>query len=140
MYEHADTKKTHIACDEYSVPAEIKSHIDFITPTIEFGAVVRELKKTRALPRRDVTKGSTNGTTKLVGLAVEGPRLALPPPPPKNGPVAQASSPTYCDQYITPDCLRALYGFPVGSLSKSSYGIVEFTPNVSTAYKVVTPG
>ncbi|KAF8860460.1 subtilisin-like protein [Acephala macrosclerotiorum] len=131
VYEHAETKKTHIACDEYSVPAEIKTHIDFITPTIEFGAVVRELNKTRALPKRYITKGSLNGTTKLVGLAVAGERLALPPPPPpsNNGLVARATSPTYCDQYITPDCLRALYEFPVGSLATSSYGIVEFTPN-----------
>lgn len=33
-----------------------------------------------------------------------------------------------CNQYITPDCLRALYNFPNGTLAKSSYGIVEYTP------------
>lgn len=32
--------------------------------------------------------------------------------------------------YITPDCLRALYQFPVNhqANSKNSYGIVEYTP------------
>lgn len=33
-----------------------------------------------------------------------------------------------CNQYITPDCLRALYSFTNGTLAKSSYGIVEYTP------------
>lgn len=29
---------------------------------------------------------------------------------------------------MTPECLRALYGFGEGNLSSSSYGIVEYTP------------
>lgn len=29
---------------------------------------------------------------------------------------------------MTPECLRALYGFSEGTLSNSSYGIVEYTP------------
>lgn len=33
-----------------------------------------------------------------------------------------------CNTQITPECLRALYSFPNGTLAKSSYGIVEYTP------------
>lgn len=33
-----------------------------------------------------------------------------------------------CYEYVTPDCLRALYNFPNGTLNVSSYGIVEYTP------------
>lgn len=29
---------------------------------------------------------------------------------------------------MTPECLRALYGFKEGTLAGSSYGIVEYTP------------
>ncbi|MCJ1472845.1 hypothetical protein MMC13_001494 [Lambiella insularis] len=33
-----------------------------------------------------------------------------------------------CNMYITPACLRALYGLPNGTLAGSSHAIVEYTP------------
>ena len=57
---------------------------------------------------------------------------------PKKGPIikgpgaqpdaARPFSLATCNSQITPDCLRALYSFPNGTLAKSSYGIVEYTP------------
>ncbi|KKY28537.1 putative aorsin precursor [Phaeomoniella chlamydospora] len=40
-----------------------------------------------------------------------------------------------CDEYITPDCLRALYEFPVNEIKASgnSYEIVEYTPQAYPA-------
>lgn len=37
---------------------------------------------------------------------------------------------TTCGQFITPDCLAALYNFEIGQYSNpdNSYGIVEYTP------------
>jgi tripeptidyl-peptidase-1 len=62
VFEHSDTKKTHIACDEYSVPVDIKTHIDFITPTIGFDAYLREPKKSRSLSKRDGAPQPVDGT------------------------------------------------------------------------------
>ncbi len=33
-----------------------------------------------------------------------------------------------CDQFITTECLRALYNIPNGTLGKSSLAIVEYSP------------
>jgi tripeptidyl-peptidase-1 len=45
IYIHA-TSKDSLACEEYSVPVHIQEHVDFITPTVHFDAIV-ELKAKR---------------------------------------------------------------------------------------------
>jgi len=98
IYENVETGKSHLACDDYSIPHHLIPHVDFITPTIQFGAIV----KTR-MKRRDVGESvkPTHGGKK--GAAAP-----------------SASQVTYslanCNQYITPDCLRALYNFTNGTL------------------------
>jgi tripeptidyl-peptidase I len=100
IYENVETGKSHLACDDYSIPHHLIPHIDFITPTIQFDAIV----KTR-MKRRDVDESvkPTHGG--------------------KKGAAAPAASQiTYslanCNQYITPDCLRALYNFTNGTLAQ----------------------
>src|ERR1700712_5094993 len=39
VFEHEHGKE-HIACDEYSIPADLTQHVDFITPTVHFDAKV----------------------------------------------------------------------------------------------------
>ena len=105
VYENTETKKTHIACDDYSVPSDIKHHIDYITPTIAFDAYVREPKKTRALRGRgfiltEATEAPPN-ITLPVSQVKEGPHVPMPPPAKD----LQTQALTTCNQYITPECL-----------------------------------
>lgn len=53
-YKHATTGQAHVACEEYSIPEDIKKHIDFVTPTVHFDAKVEGPKKGRALNEREV--------------------------------------------------------------------------------------
>ncbi|KAG0651511.1 Sedolisin-A [Hyphodiscus hymeniophilus] len=112
VYTNTQTGKEHLACSDYSVPAHITEHIDFITPTIQFDATVKQM------PKRDLSK--RNMKVRPFPIAV---RPDAAPQPEVTYSLAN------CDQYITPDCLRALYDFPNGTLASSSYGIVEYTPN-----------
>ncbi|KAG9242153.1 peptidase S8/S53 domain-containing protein [Calycina marina] len=129
IYTSKDSGEERLACEDYSVPAHLKQHIDFITPTIHFDAVVKITKKKRDLVTRS-------------------PRVR-PSTQIKSGQVAAQSDLSFplstCDTYITPDCLRVLYNFPNGTLNKSSYGIVEYTPqaylqdDLNLFYSTLTP-
>ncbi|KAE9365864.1 subtilisin-like protein [Stipitochalara longipes BDJ] len=131
IYEHSKTKKTHLACDEYSLPVDIKAHIDFITPTIGFEAYLIEPRsKARSLFMRDKEATPADNISELLQRSVA-PAVNLTSnftfPLPPTDPTAPFAS---CSTIgISPACLRALYGIPVGSLAKSSFGIVEFSPN-----------
>ena len=121
VYEHITGQK-HIACEEYSVPADISRHIDLIMPTIHFDT------KIVGDPERRKTKRDSSfkpGNTENNGfLPKKGPTISGPSPEVAPKPFSLAT----CNTQITPDCLRALYNFPNGTLAKSSYGIVEYTP------------
>ena len=123
VYEH-ESGMLHYATEEYSVPAYIKDHIDFITPTLHFDVKVssnpEESNSLKKRTRRDVVKSVRTGLATRIrpgGLA----------------PYANSGTPhnlSYCDQEITPDCLKALYKIdyePV-AIDKNSYGVVEYTP------------
>ncbi|KYG49907.1 hypothetical protein M433DRAFT_58202 [Acidomyces richmondensis BFW] len=118
VYEH-ETGQPHVACEEYSIPAHLREHIDLITPTVHFDAKIlprgndeAELRKREAVP--GVYKGPGHpGSGSL----------------PKGGwkmPYHHNISNILdtCDDYITPDCLRALYEFPTNFWAnpKNSYG------------------
>ncbi|KUJ13731.1 subtilisin-like protein [Mollisia scopiformis] len=151
VYEHPKTKKPHVACEEYSVPIEIKEYIDFITPTIGFDAYLTNPEKVRThmkrsdgsypqrapSPKRDGAGGQPqngakpgpsvvqiNDTTPKPGV-VGGAKFGTLPIPHGSSPDVSASALSYCSSWISPDCLRALYGFPIGSVAKSSFGVYE---------------
>ncbi|KAJ7685503.1 peptidase S8/S53 domain-containing protein [Mycena polygramma] len=126
MYEH-QTGKKHIACDSYQLPGDVQAHIDLITPTVHFNAIIgseapQELQKRKGhkkpknpgLPGGGVFRGpKSNGVTTLVSTNL-----------------------SHCDTQITPACLRALYGLNnvvPRAASKNSYGIVEYTPQAYVA-------
>ena len=125
-FEHP-SGQTHIACDEYSVPEQLKDHIDIILPTIHFDVKVvgtsdeeKELEKRDTKEKRKVAKAPgdpSNGFLPKKGKNIVTPDTDVSP-----------QDTSTCNTKITPECLRALYGYPLGSLSKSSYGIVEYTP------------
>ena len=121
VYEHSTGQK-HIACEEYSVPHDVSQHVDLIMPTIHFDTKIVGDPELRKAKRDGISKpGSTNdnGFLPKKGPTISGPTADIAPQP---------FSLATCNTQITPDCLRALYNFTNGTLAKSSYGIVEYTP------------
>lgn len=87
MYESSEEDVELVACEEYSVPADVRRHIDLVTPTIQFdtrGATIRQRVK-----KRDVLSPNSR---KLPGWH-------------KNH---KAESLENCSEVTTPACLRAL--------------------------------
>ncbi|KAM0805168.1 peptidase S8/S53 domain-containing protein [Usnea florida] len=123
VYQHT-TGQNHIACDDYSVPEELSQHIDLIMPTIHFDTkIVGDPQHSNQKRDPAFLPGNTdnNGWLPKKGKTILGPG-ADPDVAPQ--PFALST----CNTQITPDCLRALYNFTNGTLAKSSYGIVEYTP------------
>ena len=121
IYEHSTGQK-HIACDEYSVPQELSQYIDLIMPTIHFDTKIVGDPEQRKRKRDGISRpGDTtnNGFLPKKGPTISGPTADVAPQP---------FALSTCNTQITPDCLRALYNFTNGTLAKSSYGIVEYTP------------
>lgn len=123
LYEHS-TGQHHIACDEYSVPRDIAEHIDLIMPTVHFDTKIvggpEHQNEKRDIPTNLQPGNPGSGFLPKKGKTIKGP-----------GAQPNAAEPfalTTCNTQITPECLRALYQFPNGTLAKSSYGIVEYTP------------
>ncbi|KAF2152969.1 subtilisin-like protein [Myriangium duriaei CBS 260.36] len=124
-FEHGESGQPHIACDEYSIPAHLKDHIDLVTPSVHFDAKIVK-RKEDAKEKRTVP-----GAAHSIGKPWTQPGLASLPK------LTQYISPNNiiqqlqnCSNQIVPNCLRALYEFPpnLGANPKNSYGIVEYTP------------
>ncbi|KAF9474024.1 hypothetical protein BDN70DRAFT_816380 [Pholiota conissans] len=104
-----------LGCHNYSVPAHIKEYIELIKPTVHFNHRPSP-KVSQSLKKR---AGPNLGSPSIHG----GPKKAAKD-------VRITPNLENCDQFITPDCLRALYSIkykPVAT-HKNTYGIVEFTP------------
>ncbi|OHW92825.1 pro-kumamolisin [Colletotrichum incanum] len=143
VYKH-EQGHMHIACDKYHVPEHLVEHIDMITPSVHFDQRIgeqrknnkheleehqveelkkRQLKKRELLEKREVSSGGKS-------VAIQGsPDSGFGP---KQGAIVMNAlmDLNQCDAMITPDCLRALYATPPGSLkaSNNTLGIVEYTP------------
>ncbi|KIW07721.1 uncharacterized protein PV09_01652 [Verruconis gallopava] len=143
MFEHMHTGTPHVACHEYHLPAHVAKLIDFVTPSVHFDAKIKRSdfqRRTRSLPnlrRRspfsidDITndKASTGksdaanvGSEQGVGPK-QGATLA-------DSDVLDQNQLENCDRQITPNCLRALYGFssPKSAQSQNLMGVVEYAP------------
>lgn len=124
VYEHTTGQK-HIACEEYSVPQNLSEHIDLIMPTIHFDTKIVGAPERRKM-KRDPQAFKPGNSENNGWLPKKGPTISGPGADPDVAP--QPFALTTCNTQITPDCLRALYNFTNGTLAKSSYGIVEYTP------------
>ncbi len=102
IYTNVETGIDHLACEDYSLPAHLREHVDFITPTIHFDATVKPKKQRRDLEGRSMK-------VRPVTQIMPGHDVAPQPQVVYNL--------TNCYQYVTPDCLRALYGVPNGTLA-----------------------
>ncbi|KAF7357282.1 Serine protease S53 [Mycena sanguinolenta] len=112
VYTHPSGAE-QFGCHEYSVPADLAKHIDLIKPTVQFNH--------RARPAPGLNKRSTTTTGLSTTIKTNGVKVT------KNQ--GELSLDT-CDQFITPDCLRALYklNHTPRETKKNTFGIVEFTP------------
>ncbi|KAI2465624.1 subtilisin-like protein [Annulohypoxylon bovei var. microspora] len=138
VWEHASTGVKDIACDEYHVPKQVKEHIDYITPGIKlmgYGNTQEPPSKKRGgvgggdLPRfsqrvsetelanimSERSKRNSPSSKRTTGANVEGPLRFADPVKPVHIESGNFTLPGGCDQYITPDCIRALYGIPRGT-------------------------
>lgn len=125
VYEHEKTGHPHVACESYSIPADLKNHIDIITPTLHFDVVPEKHGKSRPMKRgvpSSIAPGNNLAWAPKKGATIVAPSTGAVPEP------AVTFNLANCNTYITPDCLRALYNIPNGTLNESSYGIVEYTP------------
>ena len=133
-YKHS-SGRPHVACTEYSIPAHIRPHVDFITPTVHFDALVpRSTEEYARKTKRETPKAAVGVPVKpFEALKIGSPTSGSLP---KKG--AQLNITTIldglrtCDAYVTPNCLRALYNFGLGVSAnpENSFGIVEYTPQI----------
>ncbi|KAF8526061.1 subtilisin-like protein [Hysterangium stoloniferum] len=130
VYRHGSGTE-HIASTSYSLPENLHSHIDLITPTLlishaEFGS---SEPTHQALALRDVSMdGLSSDLLRSLGSPtsddlpkLKGPLLT---------PIGLKTDLDTCDVNITPDCIRALYNIkhkPIAT-DKNTFGIVEYTP------------
>ncbi|MCJ1254406.1 hypothetical protein MMC24_002221 [Lignoscripta atroalba] len=134
VYEH-QTGQPHVACSEYHVPAHIRPHVDFITPTVHFDAKIAPPRDEHNYKmKRDAPPGVAAVGTPVVpktGTKVGSPGSgSLPKPGPQIDIKGILDELRNCNVRITPNCLRALYLIPPGLTANpaNSYGIVEYTP------------
>jgi tripeptidyl-peptidase I len=117
VYESTDGMyRRSLATDEYSVPLAVRDHIDFITPTVQFDAVIS---------KRGAEKWAGPDIKKMV-LKTEGQTASMIETEASD--LIDPTDLSICDQFITTECLRALYNMPNGTLANSLIQIVEYTP------------
>ncbi|KAG1746464.1 peptidase S8/S53 domain-containing protein [Suillus lakei] len=112
VYTHVSGQE-HVACEAYHLPEHISTHVDFVLPSVNFDAKLKGRSGSELEPARAIGQPGVGITPKTTGS------------------ISQiVTELEQCDQYITPVCLRALYGLvyePVAT-ENNSYGIVEYTP------------
>ena len=118
-YTHAETGHTHVACEEYSVPEDVQSYVDFITPTVHFDRRVATPKNRRDIESHGMQANKPSKSA--IGHTVQpgiGHTIGSPEDPtlPKLGdalfPDDVFDELDNCDNLITPACLQALYELP----------------------------
>lgn len=102
VYEHQKIGKRSLACREYSVPATLQKHIDFITPTTHFKPERTMSRKQRSVKKRDLE----------ISPSILPPGSVLDLQLPGSGINITSWNLNTCDQAITPACLQALYKLP----------------------------
>ncbi|KAF2862217.1 subtilisin-like protein [Piedraia hortae CBS 480.64] len=123
IFNHESGVK-HVACDQYSIPSHLKSHVDLIRPTVHFDVPTtfegeNDHEKRQEHPAIFKGLGRPGSGT----LPKGGWRLP-------HGHRRLNTELDTCDEFITPNCLRALYRIPPlrRAAQGNSYGIVEYTP------------
>ncbi|ATY62013.1 alkaline serine protease [Cordyceps militaris] len=108
VYHHARGDVEHIGTDEYSLPSDVSDVVDFVVPGL---AMMRKRAAGGAqssLARRKILEARAKGTV-VPGLTDE------------------QGNRKKCSQIVTPECIRAMYNVPRGTLADPSnkMGIYE---------------
>jgi tripeptidyl-peptidase I len=133
VYNHKQTGKRSLACDEYSVPAVVQRHIDYITPTVH-----SSLAEANAVSQINVASSRMKPSIKQnppIMNAYDGaypsrPNLVSPHASRNAIPTSNSVNPyawnlTNCPSYMTPACIRHLYNMPNGTLDRYVSRIVR---------------
>ncbi|KAF8846530.1 hypothetical protein BDZ45DRAFT_755995 [Acephala macrosclerotiorum] len=114
-YKHLGTSKRSVGCEEYSVPADLRRHIGYVTPTVNTAVIIKR------------SSNRWGGRPKMT------PNTNLPPPiiPGKLTKRDSRGSSlgwdiSNCINNMTLACFRALYNMPNGTLQQSTYAVVEY--------------
>ncbi|KAI0550421.1 peptidase S8/S53 domain-containing protein [Xylaria curta] len=128
VWEHKVTGAKDIGCDEYHVPKHVRQHIDYITPGVKLmgdGGKLRQ--RTLAQPvdsseisgmMRKRSRERSSSIEQTTDPKVKGPLRFAEPIRSEDildilsGNLSLAQG---CDTYVTPDCLRQMYGIPKGT-------------------------
>lgn len=118
-YKHAETGQIHVACEDYSIPEDVRAYVDFITPTVHFDKRIATPKKRREVASHEIH--TNKRSTSSIGNKVE-PGIAHSIGAPFAGslpkqhdialPLNTLNELDNCRASINPACLRALYRFP----------------------------
>jgi tripeptidyl-peptidase-1 len=114
IYENKKTGTYKVGTDEYSIPAELLDHVDYITPAATRLQISGKVKARQI--RREVK--------------VQNPNHVIPASP-LFGPNVTSN----CHDFITPHCLRQIYNIPFGhsAIEDNELGIYERQPYNQTA-------
>ncbi|KAI0007511.1 putative alkaline serine protease AorO [Xylariaceae sp. FL0662B] len=120
VWEHVDTGVKNIACDEYHVPKQVQGHIDYITPGIKLmghGNTQEPIsaRKRESGVRPPLRLSEPVDVSDIANLMSERGRQKLSSHQPADIASGNYTLPGGCDEYVTPDCIRELYGIPKGS-------------------------
>ena len=134
LYKHF-TGKTQMACAQYLVPEHISTYLDFIIPTVNFDFPVTNLSPySKEVPPVDLHHATARVPIETHATAdVESPNMDSRPS--KGVDVGATEIPNallFCNNFLTLDCIRALYNFGPGTSAnpENSLGVVEFSPRV----------
>ncbi len=114
-YEYDKSGSYHLGCDEYSLPAHLTEHVDFIKPGVKLSAPLKKRTVKRSMP-------SWPHPGPPGGPGWPGPPGFPSHPWPHWNPPAHAGKLPEdlraCGVNITPPCIKALYDIPNAHLSQ----------------------
>ncbi|KAH8106580.1 Pro-kumamolisin, activation domain-containing protein [Phellopilus nigrolimitatus] len=102
VFQHVETGKKFVRTLAYSIPTELRAHLELVHPTITF--------------ENPVSHGPIISSP-LSNIIVSEKSLT-----------ARQNVPSSCNFKITPACLQALYGFPATLATQSSNGSLSDVP------------
>ncbi|CAK7264273.1 hypothetical protein SEPCBS119000_000904 [Sporothrix epigloea] len=121
IYEHTASGDNDLAVEDYHIPHQVREHIDYVTPGIRLR---RDLGNDQKKQRRQQHENedrrrslhSPYMETEVLGSFSTDMIMRFPP-----------MNLTNCNLFVTPECIRHLYGIPLGSTAYSGneMGIFE---------------
>ncbi|KAM3549366.1 hypothetical protein ARSEF4850_008891 [Beauveria asiatica] len=110
IYNHVNGKSSQIMSENYTIPGAVSSHIDFIAPAL--GLPSRTSKSRRSAPIIPSPVKPTALPQQIVRELTAAP-----------------NDTNRCADYVTPECIKAMYNIPNGKLSNPSNRLGLFEPD-----------